>query len=250
MVILASVFVMSWLHACKQTPQYVPYNEIDLYQQSFDKFGSDWNRFPRTSSAYQDSCVFVEEGVLKMILRPGEHGCGGCSILSDLKLVIEENSAFHPVSLEKFGMELTLNKGHFQQLEYHYDTLNEFGESVRYMQYLKKSSLFLNFNRFSIVLPSYNFGRYYNDTNFDLNENRIDGLHFELIYDYGEKHMYIDGVEVQPENIQIGAQRYGSQNWPLKIQLELERNSRFIDDLEELYIDDLRLYTWDGQKEY
>lgn len=247
--ILSVLVLVTTMFGCqKEDCTSEPYKEIELYHLTFDRYDEGWKRYPFISDHKNDSCVFVEDGKLKMIIRPGFHGCGGCSKLGDLHVEIEDNAVKFPEVLDKFGMEITVDRGYFQQIEYHYDTLNLEGQPTSYMQYIKKSSLFLNYNQFSIIFPSPAFGQYENVTDFDLDDNMLDAHHYLLVFDGGEKHIYLDGVEQDVENIQFG--NYNWANWAFRLQLDLQRHTMFQDQMEELYISDLRLYTWQGEKQY
>lgn len=228
---------------CDDHSNPVPYTETVLYSEQFNDFG-DWELQPNQFGFTADSCVRVENGLLKLTYQSGVSNCGGTWV----GVIIRDSLSFEPDLLDRVGIRIQLNKGHFNKIVRYRDSIYPNGNPSRYSVSTPLTSwLFLHYNKYSLSLPGVSDFMYVHvDSTIDVNANRINGFNFEFIYTHGEWRFIVDGVERTTEKVGLGANSSISQ--PLRLELRLGHQPELNPQLDELFIDDIEIYTWCGEK--
>lgn len=214
-----------------------PYTETVLYKETFDNWGN-WERQPNSGGFYADSCVLVENGLLKMTRQAGINGCGGTWV----GINIGDTSSYEPKFLDKIGFRIKLNKGSFNQVMRAHEGSSAAG-SIELSSWMR-----LSYNRFFLSMPGGELTVIHADSALETMSNRIEGSEFELVYDDGQTTMFIDGLEASMDKVGFAGNSGVSQY--LDIQFRVGHQSEFNPMISELFVDDIEIYTWCGKKQY
>lgn len=239
-MLLLSIVTLS-LSGCSE--EECPYTEEILFHEAFDTFGN-WESQPNQFGFHADSCIRVENGILKLKYQNGISGCGGTWI----GLSIKDTASYRPEFLDKIGVRFSLDSGSFYQVNRWHDTIGVYGQPTETGDFPVRSIMTFRYNRIAASFPSFESSRVHRDSVFEVYHNRIEGSRFELIYDEGEFTLFIDEVEYLEENISV------SDYWGEPVYLSIDFNLGHLPELnpriEGIQISDFEIYTWCGTKNY
>jgi hypothetical protein len=234
-------FLSIILFGCGKEQSVIPYTETVLYREGFNEFGA-WELQPNQWGFTADSCVRIDNGILKLTYESGVSSCGGTWV----GIIIRDSTSFQPDLMDNVGIRIRLNRGHFNRIVRYRDSVYPNGSPSRYSVSTPLTSwLFLSYNKFDLSLPGVSDHMYvHEDSAIDLSANRIDGSYFEVIHNKGEWSFFVDGVEHSMEKVGLGANSGISQ--PLRLEVRLGHQPELNPQLDELFIDDIEIYTWCG----
>jgi hypothetical protein len=218
-----------------------PYVKRIIYSETFDT-NPNWTPLPSGTIFNPDTNVVrVQNGLLKLTYDQTLIGCAwiGAQYRQTQPL---ENSF-----LDKVGIRVKLNNGFFQYIETYHDTVDALGHPCQSGTIPSFSDLRLDFNCLDIWFPNPNNGRFHRDSVIDYNiANKVTGKEFEIIYDKGKKQCFIDGIEQATDIVYFNWQNIANQ--PLNIEFDLGHLSFLNPRVDELFVDEIEIYTWTGEK--
>jgi len=240
-IFLSSLSII--LFGCSNDEPEAPYAETVLYHEDFNAFGA-WELQPNQFGFTADSCVRIDDGLLKLTYESGVNNCGGTWV----GIIIRDSTSFQPNLIDRVGIRIRLNRGDFNKIVRYRDSVYPNGSPWRYSVSTPLTSwLLLRYNKYTLSLPGVSDHMYvHEDSAIDLSANRINGSHFEVIHNNGEWSFIVDGVEHSMEKVGLGANSGISQ--PLRLEFRLGHQPELNPQLDELFIDDIEIYTWCGEK--
>lgn len=210
----------------------------------FDDFSGVHSWEPTPSGQYKPgkTCVRLENNLLKLSFDELLQDCG-CTWVGarNNDLSVSTNQI-----LDKIGIKVKLNKGYFQNiLTYFYTTdingviTGEKGDRISH------SNFRFEFNGLNFEIPHPSAGRIHKDSIFNPNIDKLEGVEFEIIYNKGEKIFKIDGIS---QSLNLIYFNYSPMvNKHLDIEFSIGHQPEFSSSIDELYIDEIEIYTWKGE---
>ena len=212
-----------------------------LLVESFNDSGP-WEALPSNYGVSTNSdCVKFEDGLLKLSFDQGLQNCG-CAWIG-ARRDLSPYDIFERT--DKLGMRIKLEKGFFQQITTYKDTVVN-GYAVQHGAIVLESHLRVRFNDFQITVPHWNYGYIHESIGVNPDLYKIEGQEFEVISDRGQIIFLIDGIQAPSEYVGINQMTTLSSYMEFKLGHQPEFSPR----LDELFIDELEIYTWDGDLKF
>jgi hypothetical protein len=139
-----------------------------------------------------------------------------------------------------------LNKGFFQYMVRYYNSVDPLGNPSTPGTVISNS--YFRFSSPSIQMSIANpfTARFHEDSTVSDDFNKIEGIEFELIYNEGERILFIDGVKVDNKLANISKANITNQTG-IDFEFTLGHQPEFSPRLDELYIEELEIFTWIGK---
>ena len=228
------------LLSCKKehTEVEVPYEKETIYKESFAN-DQTWISLPENSVYTPGSeCVRIEDHILKLTFDQPLPNCG-CAWVGARKSVTNISN----IPKDKLGMRIKLNKGFFQYMSRnHY--IDQFGNSSGIVT--SESSFRFDSPGIQMQIANVFRGSYNEDSTVNENLNKIEGVEFVMIYNEGERLFFIDGVKADNNLINISNATITNQIG-FDFQFILGHQPEFSPRLDELFIEELEVFTWQGK---
>jgi len=240
---LLFIIVPIILLACKkeEIENEVPYSRVTIYNETFEN-DQTWISLPENSVYTPGSeCVRIEENMLKLTFDQPIQNCG-CAWVGAKKSIPNLQN----IPNDKLGVRIKLNKGFFQYMVRYHNSIDPLGNPSTPGSVISES--YFRFNSPSIqmqIANSFN-GWFHEDSTVNDDFNRIEGIEFEMIYNNGEKLVYIDGVKVDKSLVNISNATIQNMTG-IDFQFTLGHQPEFSPRLDELYIEELEVFTWQGK---
>lgn len=222
----------------------IPFKITTIYKESFDDDQS-WIRTPEDSSyGVGKECVRIEDQILKLTFDQQIPNCG-CAWIGAKKSI----KNLQNIPNDKLGVRLTLEKGFFQQMVRYSNSVDQFGNLTKSGDVISESSFRFTTPSIQMTIANpFNAG-FPADSVVSEDFNRINGVVFEMIYNNGEKIFFIDGVKVDQNLVNISKATITNQVG-IDFQFLLGHQPEFSPRLDELYIKELEVFTWQGEYPY
>lgn len=228
------------LLSCKkdQAEVEIPYSRKLIYKEAFEN-DQTWISLPENSVYTPGSeCVRIEDHILKLTFDQPLPNCG-CAWVGSKKSVTNISN----IPKDKLGIRIKLNKGFFQYMSrYHYidQNMNTSGIVV------SESDFRFNSPGIQMQIANVFKGMYHENSTVSPDFNKIEGVEFEMIYNEGETLFFIDGVKADNKLINISTATITNQVG-IDFQFTLGHLPEYSPRLDELYIEELEVFTWQGK---
>lgn len=238
-LILSAILILS----CKKDKVEIdiPYSRVSIYSETFEN-DQTWISLPENSIYTPGSeCVRIEDNMLKLTFDQPLQNCG-CAWVGAKKSI----PTLKKIPNNKLGVRIKLNKGFFQYMVRQHNSIDQFGNQNKTGTVISES--YFRFNSPSIQMQisnSFN-GWFHEDSTVNEDFNRIEGIEFEMIYNEGEKILIIDGIKVDNKLVNISNATITNQIG-IDFQFTLGHQPEFSPRLDELYIEELEVFTWQGE---
>ncbi len=223
----------------------IPYSQVSLYKESFTD-DQTWEFLPENSVYTPGSeCVRLENGMLKLTFDQGISNCG-CAWVGAKKSVTEISN----IPKDKLGLRIKLNKGFFQYMvRQESNSVDQFGNPATSGTVVSNSYFTFKSSGVQMEIVNSLKGWFMEGTTVSEDFNRIDGHEFELIYNEGEKILFIDGVRSDVNLVNISGGTILNQVG-MDFQFNLGHQPEFSPRLDELFIEELEVFTWNGKYQH
>ncbi|MNY00198.1 hypothetical protein D3C86_1326820 [compost metagenome] len=153
---------------------------------------------------------------------------------------------------DKLGLRIKLNKGFFQYMvRQESNAFDQFGNPATKGTAVSQSYFTFKTSQVQMQIANTFKGWFMEGTTVNEDFNRIEGVEFELIYNEGEKILFIDGVrsDVNLVNINGGGGTFFDIAG-MEFEFNLGHMPEFSPRLDELFIDELEVFTWSGKYQH
>lgn len=218
-----------------------PYSRVSIYEEKFEDDQS-WVPVPEDSYYTPDKeCVRVEDNMLKLTFDQEIPNCG-CAWVGAKKSITNLES----IPRNRLGIRIKLNRGFFQEMVRYHNSVDPFGNPSTPGHVISESSFhFISPNIQMSFINPFN-ARFHEDSTVSENFNRIEGVEFVLINNLGETIFIIDGVKVNPKLANISKATITNQEG-IDLRFKLGHQPEFSPRLDELFIEELEIFTWKGK---
>ena len=235
------------LFSCKKNEPEgeVPFSKKVLYTESFAD-DQTWTFLPE-NSVYTPGveCVRLEDGMLKLTFDDAVPSCG-CAWVGARKSV-----NISDVPKDKLGLRIKLNKGFFQHMvRRKNDTFDQFGNPSTSGTVISSSYFLFRSAGVQMEIANSFKGWFMEGTTVNENFNKLEGVEFELIYNEGEKLLFINGVKSDADLVNISGGGTILNQVGIDFDFNLGHMPEFSPRLDELFIDDLEVFTWNGKYQH
>jgi len=211
-----------------------------IYTETFDDAES-WSLLPTDPGYPATNCVQIDNQLLKLRFDQSLNSCG-CGWVGAEKSIANTGN----FSSKKLGVRIKLSKGFFQYImRYHYAT-DAYGNVHPSGTLTSNSDFRFDIPGLSMRLPNPFNGHIHEDSVFNANLNKLEGTEFELIYNEGERIFKIDGVRQSSSLVNIEpVTQAGLED--MVLQFNLGHQPELSPRLDELFIQEIEVYTWKGK---
>jgi hypothetical protein len=237
--IISAVTILS----CKKEKgeEIIPYKRVTIYDESFNDDQS-WKSLPENTPYIVGSeCVRVQNQMLKLSFDQTIPNCG-CAWVGAKKSITN----LQDLPTDKLGVRIKLNNGFFQYMVRYTNSIDPLGNPSTQGSVISQS--YFRFNSPGIQMQIANsFNAWFHEDSIVSEDfNKIEGIEFEMIYNKGEKILFIDGLKVDNKLVNISNATITNQIG-IDFQFTLGHQPEFSPRLDELYIEELEVFTWQGE---
>lgn len=219
----------------------IPYSKESIYKESFAD-DQTWIPLPENSFYTPGSeCVRIEDNILKLTFDQIIPNCG-CAWVGAKKSITNIPN----IPKDKLGLRIKLNRGFFQHMIRYINSVDQFGNPSTPGSVISESYFRFDSPGIQMQIASTFNGRFHEGSTVNDDFNRIGGIEFEMIYNEGEKLLFIDGVKVDNKLANISNSTITNQIG-IDFQFTLGHQLEFSPRLDELYIEELEVFTWQGK---
>ena len=219
----------------------IPYSRVSIYQESFAD-DQTWVKLPENSAYIVGSeCVRIQDKILKLSFDQTIPNCG-CAWVGAKKSITNLPN----IPKDKLGVRIKLNKGFFQYMVRYTNSIDPLGNPSTPGTVISNSYFRFNSPGIQMQIASSFNGRFHEDSTVNEDFNRIEGIEFEMIYNEGERILIIDGVKVDNKLVNISNATITNQIG-IDFEFTLGHQPEFSPRLDELFIEELEVFTWQGK---
>ena len=231
------------LISCKKEKKQVeiPFSKELIYSETF-RHSSTWTSLPEdTFYTPSTECVRIENHILKLTFDQPLPNCG-CAWVGAKKTI----SNLENLPKDKLGLRIKLNKGYFQHMIRFKNAVDPNGHPFKAGSNISESSFSFDSPYIKMTIPNSYNAWFHEDSIVSENFNKLEGIEFEIIYNQGEKILFIDGVKVDSKLAYFQNSNIAYDN-NIIFKFMLGHQPEFSPRLDELYIEELEVYTWKGK---
>lgn len=241
---LIFILIPSILLSCKKEKVEIevqtPYSRVSIYEEEFLD-DQTWTSLPENSFYTPGSeCVRIENNTLKLTFDQIIQNCG-CAWVGAKKSITD----LQDIPKDKLGVRIKLKKGFFQYMVRYYNSTDPLGNPSTPGAVISESYFRFNSPNVQMQIANPFTARFHEDSTVSENFNRIDGVEFEMIYNEGVRIFLIDGVKVDNKLINISNSNITYQVG-MDFRFELGHQPEFSPRQDELFINELEVFTWEG----